>query len=590
MKKGIIHISDLHITQHHDEDGNVINLSWFVAEPVTFKEKIIEVIKRKKEDLKIKELLLIVSGDLSNQSTEEEYKHTNAFLNSLIKELDIKAENILIVPGNHDINWLNNQVACTEGKKVGSKKKSWEYQLEKFKYFKIFYEDFFKEDGFLFDSEKNVVHHLVLEDEKIFVIGLNSVLKSSHIEKRYGDFELSQLDEELRILLDGYDEYVKIAIFHHNPIFNSSANEPTFKSWTNTNVIFNKFDIKTFLFGHEHTYGATTDDSDFSNYISTGSLGIKKSEINNYINIVEFLEDCSSLKLKCHFLKLEPPTKNHPPFGFWNDLKDPAMNKELLLRKKEAIEPSAPSSILPKTINTPISQIVTCVVDPKSTIVDVVKSDYSDKMVEYVKQRNVFKTGHFHWSDNAKAHNWLDIPCLLNNREISLICQKAIIDLIANNNIQSELIIGIGMEGCFLGSVAAMQFSLPFTFVPYEYRYKDHDTYETKLNHDTVKTVTIVTDVVHSGNTIKRLLDYEKEFFNSSEVINIISLFYTGSGKKEYKVDMFSEINQKLKFYNVCDKIRVESCPYGNDFATKCIVYEKKLDTVYEFYSKEKNK
>jgi hypothetical protein len=170
-----------------------------------------------------------------------------------------------------------------------------------------------------------------------------------------------------------------------------------------------------------------------------------------------------------------------------------------------------------------------------------------------------------------------------------LICQKAIFEIIKKYILKTDLIIGVGMEGSFIGSSISLLMNSPFTFLPYEYRYKDHEEYEKKLNLHPNANVTIIIDVVHSGSTIKSLLESHNDFFKESESINLISLFYTG--KKEYYVDLFKDtIDKRLTFYNVCSKIKVESCPYGSDYKEKCIVYSKKLDTIYEFYNNGSNK
>jgi 3',5'-cyclic AMP phosphodiesterase CpdA/adenine/guanine phosphoribosyltransferase-like PRPP-binding protein len=588
MKKGIIHISDLHVCEHLDDDGNIINSSWFTRHEIPFGEDIITFIKKKKKILGIEDFYLIVSGDLSNTSSTIEYIHTKAILAKLHLGLKISLKNILIIPGNHDINWFENKKAFEESKTAGHPKKSWEFNIQKFGFFKSFYDDFYSTIDINFNPENNIVHIIPIEEIKVLLIGLNSILFSSYIAKEYGDFELEKLDNELGQALTAYPDYTNIAIFHHNPKINIKEGQESLKDWAEKKVIFNKHNINTFFFGHEHTYGATKDENDFCNYFATGSLGIKSSEVNNYLNIIEVIESENNISLKANFFKLERERKpQHPEWGFWNNLNDPSCEKPILIVERPIVEDtSIVEPLLPKiSLQSKTEKKQNSALVPNTI-------DYSNAnlLVGFVKEKRLYKSGHFHWSDDAKSHNWIDTPNLLSSREVSTFCQKAIIEIVNNGKLTSDLIIGIGMEGCFLGSSVAIQLDQSFTFVPYEYRYKDHDTYETKLNHSTVKNVTIITDVVHSGNTIKRLLEYEKAFFNDTETINVISLFYTGSGKKNYDIDLLNEINSKLKFYTVCDKLRVETCPYGNDFEDKCQIYSKKIENVYEFYSKNKVK
>ncbi|GET38684.1 metallophosphoesterase family protein [Microseira wollei] len=48
---------------------------------------------------------LIISGDVANRSTEEEYHAAEKFITQLAGEFRIKRSHIIIVPGNHDLNW-----------------------------------------------------------------------------------------------------------------------------------------------------------------------------------------------------------------------------------------------------------------------------------------------------------------------------------------------------------------------------------------------------------------------------------------------------------------------------------------------------
>ena len=48
---------------------------------------------------------LILSGDIANYSTEEEYKAAQQFLHILRQDFPLNPEQIILVPGNHDLNW-----------------------------------------------------------------------------------------------------------------------------------------------------------------------------------------------------------------------------------------------------------------------------------------------------------------------------------------------------------------------------------------------------------------------------------------------------------------------------------------------------
>jgi DNA repair exonuclease SbcCD nuclease subunit len=48
---------------------------------------------------------LIISGDIANKSLPEEYEAAELFINHLIPDFGLRRQQIVIVPGNHDLNW-----------------------------------------------------------------------------------------------------------------------------------------------------------------------------------------------------------------------------------------------------------------------------------------------------------------------------------------------------------------------------------------------------------------------------------------------------------------------------------------------------
>jgi hypothetical protein len=57
-------------------------------------------------ELKIKRLeYLVISGDIANRATEDEYNAAFEMLDGLIKSFNLSPECVVIVPGNHDLCW-----------------------------------------------------------------------------------------------------------------------------------------------------------------------------------------------------------------------------------------------------------------------------------------------------------------------------------------------------------------------------------------------------------------------------------------------------------------------------------------------------
>ena len=64
------------------------------------------------QELKIKRLeYLVISGDVANRSTEEEYRAAFALMDGLVKRFGLDASRVVVVPGNHNLNWDLSEAA-----------------------------------------------------------------------------------------------------------------------------------------------------------------------------------------------------------------------------------------------------------------------------------------------------------------------------------------------------------------------------------------------------------------------------------------------------------------------------------------------
>lgn len=225
-----------------------------------------------------------------------------------------------------------------------------------------------------------------------------------------------------------------------------------------------------------------------------------------------------------------------------------------------------------------------------------------DKLYQIVKEKKIFHTGHYHWSESSRAHNWIDIPKLLENHKDLYFVKNAIVDIIDSFSLNKDcdLMISLGAEGNIIASKASIQFNIKHTSLPYSYRYDESHEYEKQLNYDNregqFKTVIIIADVVNDGRSLRKLIGlHEKDFFDQVERIIVVSLFYTGittlnrtilntsslienlDGQEDYVVNC-------LEFYSV-KSLRVEKCPYGKDYKNECFIYKDILSCVHLFYN-----
>ena len=88
----ILHLSDLHFGVEDDVDVRLYQLT--------------RDLNDKTDGLGFDKLdYLVISGDLTNRATKEEFEHAYKFISGLIERFKLSAERCIIVPGNHDLSW-----------------------------------------------------------------------------------------------------------------------------------------------------------------------------------------------------------------------------------------------------------------------------------------------------------------------------------------------------------------------------------------------------------------------------------------------------------------------------------------------------
>ena len=154
-----------------------------------------------------------------------------------------------------------------------------------------------------------------------------------------------------------------------------------------------------------------------------------------------------------------------------------------------------------------------------------------------------------------------------------------------------------------IASKASLKYPQKYTYLPYSYRWLDHNKFENKLNLQNddkkYKTVILITDVVNDGRTIRKLVgkaDREKTFFDNVEKIIVVSLFYTGDQKLNHDILNYERLPKEyqkndekinnIEFYSV-RQLKIEKCPYGEDYKTECFILRDNLHCVHKFYTEQ---
>ncbi len=255
--KHILHLSDLHIT---------------TPEQATIWSN--ELAQDLIQDLDIPNLdALILSGDIANKSTPQEYEAAQLFLDNFRQDFPLEPKQIVLVPGNHDLNWKlaedaydlrdrkKYQGTLTEGHyieespnviRVRDKAK---YQ-QRFAHFSQFYETI-KDQPYPLDYDQQaIIDHL--PEQNLLILGLNSAWELDHHFKTRASIHSGALANALTKIRRNpdYDKCLKIAVWHHplNSDGSDALKEPLRDRITNKDFIerLAVAGFRFFLHGHIH--------------------------------------------------------------------------------------------------------------------------------------------------------------------------------------------------------------------------------------------------------------------------------------------------------------------------------------------------
>ncbi|MBD2216764.1 HEAT repeat domain-containing protein [Calothrix sp. FACHB-1219] len=185
-------------------------------------------------ELKIPHLdTLILSGDIANYSTPEEYQIAEEFLTHLRQEFTLKPEQIIIVPGNHDLNW---KISEEEGYTPVLRKKyqgsmdenhviddggnyiavvNPENYKRRFENFSNFYQTI-KGKPYPLEYDKQYTLDY-FPNQNLLILGLNSAWQLDHHYKSRASINMNALSNALTEIRRNpeYRNCIKIAVWHH---------------------------------------------------------------------------------------------------------------------------------------------------------------------------------------------------------------------------------------------------------------------------------------------------------------------------------------------------------------------------------------
>jgi len=245
----ILHLSDLHITNL--DQANLWSNQ--LAEDL-------------RNELDIPQLdALIISGDIANYSTPEEYQAAEQFLHNLRQDFPLEPEQIIIVPGNHDLNWKQAKKAyklidleeyegelqegyyIQESATVVRVRDEASYK-QRFINFSQFYQAIANQTYPQEYDQQGILYHL--PQQNLLFLGLNSAWQLDHHYRSRASINMNALSKALTEIRRNrnYDNCLKIAVWHH-PLISAYEDRITDSAFLDQLAVAG---FRFFLHGHIH--------------------------------------------------------------------------------------------------------------------------------------------------------------------------------------------------------------------------------------------------------------------------------------------------------------------------------------------------
>jgi HEAT repeat protein len=250
----IVHLSDLHFGGL-DKAGDLY----------------VELLLELKKDLKLPGFeALVISGDVVNQCNAQGYTHARKFLTKIATKFSLGAEQVLIVPGNHDMSRdlseaayklkrrkevegpLDEHLHIDRGDLVEVKDPT-EYG-RRFALFQTFCDK-----GALGEYPAEYSAQITWReypDQKVLIVGMNSAWEIDHHYTSRSGIHPEAFNQAIeKAQHNEYDDWLKIAVWHHPIRSKDSKETKRNKSWMRDDGFMERLAVAGFsmiLHGHAH--------------------------------------------------------------------------------------------------------------------------------------------------------------------------------------------------------------------------------------------------------------------------------------------------------------------------------------------------
>ncbi len=178
---------------------------------------------------------VVLSGDITNRATQEEFHVALQFVRGVTKEFSLLPHQVIPVPGNHDLSWITSTLAyqahvrktyrgeLREGAYYAESKDSKYIEVRderiyksRFESFAAFYQEVRREPYPVDPNEQGLIYYF--PESEVLLLGLNSAWEIDHNYKARSAINAMALSnglDEIRHTPLYQQSRIKIGVFHH---------------------------------------------------------------------------------------------------------------------------------------------------------------------------------------------------------------------------------------------------------------------------------------------------------------------------------------------------------------------------------------
>ncbi|KYF56516.1 hypothetical protein BE04_26815 [Sorangium cellulosum] len=280
----LLHLSDMQFGPHHRFEGP--------SSPGSLLQRLRDDLERLRDEEGIRPDLVLLTGDLTEYGMKSQFDQLLSFAHGLTEVTELAPRRVVVVPGNHDVNWKLCQAyfAEREGNEERPSLPYWPKLRPYAEFFARFYEG---QTGIQF-TEAEPWSLFEYPDLRVVVAGLNSAIAESHRpEDHYGLVG----EQQLRFFagkLRPYKEqgFLRIAAIHHDPL-HPGASDAARQDAKDLKGMLRPY-LNLVVHGHLHEEQLGWLDNDVP-VLGIGSAGVKvperPPEVPNQYQIVQVYPD-----------------------------------------------------------------------------------------------------------------------------------------------------------------------------------------------------------------------------------------------------------------------------------------------------------